>query len=493
MSKKSSAGWLRAFLPLGAVLIVVSSFFSVTLVVQRQAESIDQLARELETNSIPSIDRLTEARAQLHGVTIVARDLVRSGEGGTSLGRQTYEQARSELNDSMTAYLRLPTYPAEAQLGGLLAKELSEYANAIEELLRHLEAGDVTLASDLVDSRLMPASNRVESLQDRLIELNAAEARRASQEIQRTRRHSTRLSFALHTSAALLSAFVLVAIARWSRGYEKLVEAQGRLEVERKEFAEQRAAELEMFGARMAHDVKTPLSAVALQLALADKRAGDPLQVHAALKKADDGIQRVGAIIDGLLAFARSGGQMRQGSSADVGSAIASAMNGLSTEVERVGVEVIVEPFTPTQVACSEGMLLCIFGNLLGNAIKYIVSSPAPERRVFVRVTEMDKKVHVEIADTGPGVPEALRSTIYEPYVRGSVANSPGLGLGLATVKRIVNAHGGALGFQSVVGRGSQFWFELPHSRSPHHLDGGAPHVACGDSSSSASCSPSHR
>jgi signal transduction histidine kinase len=493
MSEKASADWVRSFLPLGAVLVVVSSFFSVTFIVQRQAVAIDRLARELETNSIPSINRLTEARAQLHGVTIVVRDLVRSGEGGPSLRRSAYEQARSELDDSMAAYLRLPTYPAEAPWSGLLAKELSDYSNAIEELLRHVEASDFARASDLVGSRLMPASNRVESLQDRLIELNAAEARRASQEIQRTGRHSTRLSLALHTLAALLSAVVLVAVARWSRGYEKLVEAQGRLEVERKEFAEQRAAELEMFGARMAHDVKTPLAAVALHLALADKRAGDPLLVHAALKKADDGIQRVAAIIDGLLAFARSGGQIRQDSSADVGSAIASALNGLSTEVERVGVEVVVEPFTPMQAACSEGMLLCIVGNLLGNAIKYIVGSPAPARRVFVRVTENHEKVHVEIADTGPGVPEALRSKIYEPYVRGSGANSPGLGLGLATVKRIVNAHGGALGFQSVVGRGSQFWFELPQSTSSHHLDGGAPHVACADSSSSASCSPSHR
>lgn len=493
MSEQTSVGWFRSVLPLGAVLLVVSSFFSVTFIVQRQAEAIDRLARELETNSIPSIYRLTAARAQLHGVTIAVRDLVRGQEAGAPLSRLAYEQSRSELDDSVAAYLRLPTYPAEARVTGLLTKELSDYAKTVEELLGRLEAGDAAVARDLVDSELMPASNRVEALQDHLIELNAAEARRASQDIQHARRHATRLSFALHALAALLSGFVLVAVARWSRGYEKLIEAQGRLEAERKDFAERRAAELEMFGARMAHDVKTPLTAVALHLALADKRAGDPLQLHAALKKADDGIQRVGAIIDSLLAFARSGGQMHQESSADVGSVIASALNGLSTEVDRVGAEVAVEPFVAVRVACSEGMLLCILGNLLGNAIRYIVSSPASARSVFVRVVAKDKKVLVEIADTGPGIPETLRQNIYEPYVRGAVGSSSGLGLGLATVKRIVDAHGGALGFQSVVGRGTKFWFELPLSKSPHHLGEGAPHVTRGGSSSSASCSPNHR
>jgi signal transduction histidine kinase len=493
MSEQIAGGWFRSVLPLGAVLLVVLSFFSVTFVVQRRTEAIDRLAQELETNSIPSILRLTAARAELHRVTIAVRDLVRSGEAGVPRSRQSYEEARSELDVSMAAYLRLPTYPAEARLNALVAKDLADYTRGVETLLAHLDAGNRVVAGELIDNELMPANARVEERQDQLIELNSDEARRASQDIRRARQQAGRLSFALHALAALLAGLVLAAIARWNRSHERLLEARGRVEAERKDFAEQRAAELEVFGARMAHDVKTPLTAIQLHLALAGKKSGDATQLHTALEKADDGIQRVSAMIDGLLAFARSAGHVSLDSSADVGVGIASALSGLSAEVQRVGAHINVEPFKPVGVACSEGMLLCILGNLLGNALKYIVGSHASVRRVVVRVTTNNGKIHVEIADNGPGIPAALQTRIFEPYVRGADTKSPGLGLGLATVKRIVKAHGGALGFRSQVDRGSQFWFELPQAESAPHLCQGAPQLARGVSSSSESCSPSHR
>jgi signal transduction histidine kinase len=426
-------------------------------------------------------------------VTIAVRDLVRSWEAGAPRNRQAYAEARSELDASMAAYLELPMYPAEARLNAIVANELGDYEKVIEALLAHLDAGQLVEASELIDSALMPASARVEERQGELIELNADEARRASREIRQARQRSGQLSLALHALAALLSGLLLAVVARWSRGHEKLVEAQGRLEAERKEFAEERAAELEMFGARMAHDVKTPLTALALHLTLAGKKAGDVIQVRAALQKADDAIQRVGAIVDGLLAFARAAGHVSPDSSADLGTVMASALNGLSAEIDRIGAEVTVEPFVPVRVACSEGMLLCILGNLLGNAVKYIAEGPTSARRVSVRVTTKGKQVHVAIADSGPGIPEGVQKKIFEPYVRGCHTMSPGLGLGLATVKRIVQAHGGALGFRSITDRGSQFWFELPRAQDLRHLCQGAPQVARGVSSSSESCSPNHR
>jgi signal transduction histidine kinase len=99
-------------------------------------------------------------------------------------------------------------------------------------------------------------------------------------------------------------------------------------------------------------------------------------------------------------------------------------------------------------------------GNLIANAIKYMPGD-RPERLVSIRGTDTPLGVHVEVSDTGPGLPNEVQESIFDPYVRAD-ASRPGLGLGLATVKRLVQSHRGRVGVRSKVGEGSVFWFELP-------------------------------
>jgi signal transduction histidine kinase len=111
--------------------------------------------------------------------------------------------------------------------------------------------------------------------------------------------------------------------------------------------------------------------------------------------------------------------------------------------------------------SCSAGALTSMVSNLVRNAIKYI--GGAPVRRVKVACKVRPSSVLIEVEDTGPGLPVGIEATVFEPYVRGSSArDKPGLGLGLATVRRLAQGHGGRAGVTSRPGVGCTFWVELP-------------------------------
>lgn len=141
---------------------------------------------------------------------------------------------------------------------------------------------------------------------------------------------------------------------------------------------------------------------------------------------------------------------------------------------EQAGIELRVDEIAPARACCSEGVLTSLVSNLAQKAVKYMGDAAA--RVVTFRANADDRFVHVEVEDSGPGIAPELVGDIFLPYVRGPTNGKEGLGLGLATVKRLCETHGGRVGVRSVVGRGSIFWVELPRLRD----DGGATAPATG-------------
>jgi signal transduction histidine kinase len=163
-----------------------------------------------------------------------------------------------------------------------------------------------------------------------------------------------------------------------------------------------------------------------------------------------------------LLDFARAGALPEPGDHASVPLALAGLDEELRPPAAAENVDLAFDPAPDCEVACSPGVLAILLANLIRNSLKYMGESAV--RRVHVSTRFRRAFVVFEVQDSGPGVPEDLGDRIFEPYVRGkqTAATKSGIGLGLATVKRLVLAHGGAVGVRRSSLGGALFWFELP-------------------------------
>jgi PAS domain S-box-containing protein len=128
---------------------------------------------------------------------------------------------------------------------------------------------------------------------------------------------------------------------------------------------------------------------------------------------------------------------------------------------EKHGLTVVWERSCDEQVYADGDRLVQVMVNLLGNAIKF---SPAGGV-VRVTVESAAQWLTVKIGDQGRGIPPELKDSIFERFKQVTVTDATekkGSGLGLAICKAFVEQHGGTIGVDSELGKGSTFWFKLP-------------------------------
>jgi signal transduction histidine kinase len=298
-----------------------------------------------------------------------------------------------------------------------------------------------------------------ESLRE-VMRFSAAEARTLIAHIAQIRRSASREAIALNGLSLLLGVVAALWVSRWFRQHDSLAKTHAR-------FLERRANELEVFAQRVAHDLLSPLSALVFCLG-AFQRAGesDPKLAHA-LTQARGCVARARSMVDGIFEFAKAGAAPERGARCEVGEVIAQVAEEVKSTDRRQRPELEIEIAGRPTVACSHGVLVSVLTNLMQNAVKFM--SDAPVRRVIVRAREEGPNVRIEVEDTGPGIAPELESVLFEPYVRGQGVTQAGLGLGLATVKRLCEAHGGRVGVRSGFD-GSTFWVLLPSVPSPASL-----------------------
>jgi signal transduction histidine kinase len=434
------------------VAAVVIGFVGSLWASQRPFERIGFHAEDIAVNASPNIERLAAARTGLSELAAAAGEMALRGAHADALLEERLESARREVETAIGHYLALPSTEEERERTASLPGELRALDDALAVVVAPDAGGPAARADAL--RRFHARLAAVDASLRTLVELNAGGAARQAAQIQSARGRARDIALGLG-GVSVFAALVGTVLAA------RAIRMQHRLAAEHSRLLQERARELEAFAGRVAHDLRNPLSAMSLRVKAARKHPG---AAEAALPKLDGQIQQMGRIIEGLLDFARAGARPRPGQRAMLAAVLGDVVASEREAARAHGIDLTFAALPDVEVACAPGALISIAGNLLRNAVKYVVEGPAERPRVTVRALELGERVRVEVEDNGPGIPDEDRERIFEPFAR-SATQQAGIGLGLATVRRIVEAYGGRVGVDAVpAGHGSSFWFELPRA-----------------------------
>lgn len=293
----------------------------------------------------------------------------------------------------------------------------------------------------------------------------------------------------------LFSVFALLAtvVAGWS-GWRQLSllaevaraaveERRLRDESERRRKALERATESRARLTRgFSHDVKNPLSAADGFLQLLEEGVMGPLdeRQEEAVSRARCSIDSALQLIDDLLEVARiESGQIEiRHEPVAVGEVARDVAEAFRARAEAKGLTLVLDRMgMGPRIVSDERRIRQVLGNLLSNAVKY-TDRGTVEVRVAVRDGEdavgleegsgpgPGRWVAIDVADTGPGIPEDQIDRLFREFSRGSTGEgSGGAGVGLAISRAIARALGGEVTVASEVGRGSTFTLWLPMDR----------------------------
>jgi len=231
---------------------------------------------------------------------------------------------------------------------------------------------------------------------------------------------------------------------------------------------------LAAFAGQVSHDLRTPLTSI---LAYAELLAEEPVvasdpQVAPLAGQLVNASLRMAKMIEEVLDYAQVAGRLRLVET-DLEVLVANVVNDLGPLLREQNATVQVGSL-PT-VRADAGQLYVVLLNLVQNAVKYSGAGPA---KVSIGSSHGSERSRIWVRDEGIGIaPDRLRD-IFEPFVRldDRTENAvEGLGIGLDTVRRIIESHGGEVGAESTRGVGTTVWFELPAQASDGAVSSGQP------------------
>lgn len=218
--------------------------------------------------------------------------------------------------------------------------------------------------------------------------------------------------------------------------------------------------ELEAFAYTVSHDLRAPLRAIAgfTQILTEDFAKDLPDEGKHICSVIIENTQRMGHLIDDLLAFSRVGRSDLNLSNIDSNRIINIVYQELTTPEQREKIIFIVDPL-PTVLA-DNAMIKQVWFNLISNAIKFSSKCSNPEIKIWCYTK--DTRTIFTIKDNGSGFGMKYANKLFGVFQRfHSNKEYEGTGVGLAIVQRIIQRHGGTIWAEAEINNGAQFYFTL--------------------------------
>ncbi|WP_158792692.1 HAMP domain-containing sensor histidine kinase [Granulicella sp. L60] len=208
-----------------------------------------------------------------------------------------------------------------------------------------------------------------------------------------------------------------------------------------------RLATIGRMASSVSHDLRHHLSAIyanAEFMSLAQTGSDERLELHHEVKEA---VQSMTDLIESLVLFSQTG-QILHLNNERLNGLVERAISSIRQHPEGREVKVWADHLEPVEAWVDGKKLSRVFYNLLLNACQAAKTGPGkPE--VMVTLSEDEEKIRIDIRDSGKGVPESIRQTLFQPFV--SAGKESGVGLGLTLAQHISQEHGGEVKLQESV------------------------------------------
>ncbi|MGB6691051.1 MAG: HAMP domain-containing sensor histidine kinase [Terracidiphilus sp.] len=244
-----------------------------------------------------------------------------------------------------------------------------------------------------------------------------------------------------------------------TRAFDRMRERLQRTQQEL--LAAERMATIGQMASSVSHDLRHYLSAIYANAEFLANPQIPPAEREEMLADVRAGVQGMTDMLDSLLVFSRTG-MVLQLRPEYLSALVEQSVAAIRSHPDARGVDLRVQPVLPLLVEVDPKELRRAVYNLLLNACQAVGRGERPAW-VALETSLLPGGLHITVRDSGPGVPEGIRETLFHPFV--SEGKQSGVGLGLALSKRIAEAHGGSICLEETGAGNTAFTITLPRER----------------------------